>query len=130
MCADNNINITYLLNVSKSEDGIGTVGTLLIDRHSLSMDGTFASFAKILALQSHDLVADRVFGVNFTDVEIDMLYHSSVFMDGAIVFQTNTDSKSCRSELRRIAGKWFLRVKLCLQEQSFFVRETKVRKFP
>ena len=104
MCADNNINVTYLLNVTKSEDGIGTVGTLLIDRHSLSMEGTFASFAKILALQSHDLVTSRVIGVNFTDVEINMLYHSSIFMDGAIVFPS--DSKSCRSELRRIEGKF------------------------
>ena len=68
------------------------------------MDGTFASFAKILALQSHDLVSEQIFGVNFTNVEINMLYHSSVFMDGAIVFEDANNILSCRSELRRIAG--------------------------
>ena len=105
----NNINITYLLNVTKAENGIDTIGHLFIDNHSLDMTGTFASFAKILALQSHDLVTDKIFGIDFTDVEINMLYHSSLFMEGAIVFKddnSNNSTKSCRSELRRIAGRF------------------------
>lgn len=104
VCSDNNLNLSYLLNISKAENGIDTVGTLFIGKHSLDMSGTFASFVKILALQSHDVVTEEIFGVNFTDVEINMMYHSSIFMAGAIVFQDDNSTKSCKSELRRMAG--------------------------
>ena len=91
------------------------------------MDGTFASFAKILALQSHDIVSEQIFGVNFTDVEINMQYQSSVFMDGAVVFIDGNNQVSCRSELRRIAGMFLNNNHNCLStaflifKLSFFI---------
>ena len=107
VCTDDNKNISYLLNISKAESGfIGTVGELLIDRHSLRMSGTFASFARVLALQTRDVVSSEILGNNLTNVEINMNAISSVFMTGAIVFRTMTGvPKSCRSEIRRIAGE-------------------------
>ena len=105
VCLDNNLNITYLLNVSKAEaSAIGTKATLNIDRETLAMTGTYATFAQILALQSQDPVSHDIFGNNFTNVEINMHFESSLFMTGAIVFRSGDDVKSCRSELRRISG--------------------------
>ena len=106
VCADNNINITYLLNVSKAENNIGTVGRLMIDSYSLGMTGTFASFAKILALQHQDVVGSEIYGANFSGFEINMQYYSSLYMKGAVVLQTDNGQKSCDSELRRIAGMY------------------------
>lgn len=107
MCSDDHKNITYLLNISKADSTfIGTVGELIIDTQSLGMTGTFASFAKVLALQTRQVVSTAVLGNNFTNVEINMNNVQNLFMSGAIVFRTKTgDPKSCYSELRRIAGK-------------------------
>lgn len=104
MCPDNNLNISYLLNVSKTDDNtIGTKAILSIRGATLPMTGTYASFAKVLALQSHQLVTQDIFGNNFTEVEINMNFISSLFMSGGIVFRSQSD-KSCKSELRRITG--------------------------
>ena len=108
VCADDHRNITYLLNISKAEATfIGTVGELLIDTQSIRMTGTFASFAKVLALQTRQIVSMAILGNNFTNVEINMDHVENLFMSGAMVFRTKTgDPKSCYSELRRIAGKF------------------------
>ena len=95
-----------MLNITKSDTSIGTVGTLIIDVYSIGMSGTFATFGKLLALQGRDLVSTEIYGNNFTNVEIDMTLSSSVTMDGAVVFTNNDGSiKTCTSELHRTAGK-------------------------
>ena len=107
VCSDDKLNITYLLNVSKAEASvIGTKATLNIDRETLEMTGTYATFAQILALQSQEIVSHDIFGNNFTNVEINMRFITSLFMTGAIVFRSGEEYKSCASELRRIAGKF------------------------
>ena len=114
VCADNNINITYILNVSKSDtSNIGTKATLKIEGTSLAMTGTYASFAHILALQSQDVVSQTIFGNNFTKVEINMNFISSLFMTGAVVFRSGADTKNCRSELRRIEGEFSIKSQVC-----------------
>ena len=105
VCADDNLNITYLLNVSKAETtNIGTKAVLSIGRTSLAMTGTYATFAHILALQNQDIVAHDINGNNFSNVEINMRFITSLFMTGAVVFRSGSDYKSCDSELRRIEG--------------------------
>ena len=107
VCADDNLNITYLLNVSKAETmTIGTKAVLTIGRTTLAMTGTYATFAQILALQNQDAVSHNINGNDFTNVEINMRFISSLFMTGAVVFRTGPDYKSCTSELRRIEGKY------------------------
>ena len=107
VCADDNLNITYLLNVSKAEtQTIGTKAVLTIGRTTLAMTGTYATFAQILALQNQDAVSHNINGNDFTNVEINMRFISSLFMTGAVVFRTGPDYKSCTSELRRIEGKY------------------------
>ena len=78
----------------------------MIDSYSLGMTGTFASFAKILALQHQDVVGSEIYGANFSGFEINMQYYSSLYMKGAVVLQTDNGQKSCDSELRRIAGMY------------------------
>ena len=68
------------------------------------MTGTFASFAKILALQYQNVITEEIYGANFSGFEINMRYYSSVYMQGAVVFQTDNGSRSCDGELRRIEG--------------------------
>ena len=105
VCADNGLNISYILNVSKAQDStIGTTAVMTIRGTSLPMTGTYASFAKVLALQSHQVVTQNIIGNNFTEVEINMNFISSLFMKGGIVFRSEND-KQCQSELRRIAGR-------------------------
>ena len=107
VCADDNLNITYLLNVSKAEtQTIGTKAVLTIGRTTLAMTGTYATFAQILALQNQDAVSHNINGNDFTNVEINMRFISSLFMTGAVVFRTGPDYKSCTSELRRIEGEY------------------------
>ena len=73
------------------------------------MSGTFASFARVLALQTRQIVSTVVQGNSFSNVEINMDHVENLFMSGAIVFHSsNGDTKSCYSELRRIAGKLYL----------------------
>ena len=70
------------------------------------MTGTFATFARVLALQTRQIVSTVVQGNSFSNVEINMDHVENLFMSGAIVFHSNSgDTKSCYSELRRIAGK-------------------------
>ena len=104
VCSDDHRNLSYVLNISKSDISIGTIATLLIDRHSLPMTGTFATFGQYLAIQGQQLLSQLVFGNNFTNVEIDMKFNSSLYMVGAIVFTANGQIKTCASELRRAAG--------------------------
>ena len=107
VCADDNRNISYFLNVSKADaNAIVTIATLNIDGMSLAMTGTYASFAKTLALQSRGRTTHDVFGNSFKDVEINMDFITSLYMTGAVVFRSSGNNKNCRSELRRIYGKY------------------------
>ena len=104
ICPDDRRNLSYIVNISKSDTSIGTIASLLIDRHSLPMTGTWATFGQYLALQGQQLLSQLVFGNNFTNVEIDMKFNSSLYMVGAVVFTANGQVKTCASELRRRAG--------------------------
>ena len=104
VCSDDNRNVSYILNVTKSDSSIGTVGTLFIDGNSVPMTGTFASFGKLLAIQGQRVVSPLVYGNNFTKVEINMRFNTSLYMTGAIVFTANGGLKTCVSELRKISG--------------------------
>ena len=77
---------------------------MYIANHELAVQGTFAWFQKVLALQHQIFVADRIYGNDFTNIEIDMNLISITYMKGALVFTTNNGLKSCISEMRRIAG--------------------------
>ena len=92
------------MNLTKSDVNFGIQGTLYIDRLSLDVDGTFAWFQKVLALQHQNFVPGLIYGNSFTNVEIDMNLISSVYMRGAVVFTTSSGIKTCTSEMRRIAG--------------------------
>ena len=77
---------------------------MYIAKESFSVDGTFAWFQKVLALQHQEYVPGLLYGNNLTNIEIDMNLISSVFMRGAVVFSTDSGVKTCTSELHRIAG--------------------------
>ena len=107
VCDDDKINVTYFLNVSKADPtAIVTLASLNIDGMSLATVGTYASFAKTLALQSRGRAPHRVFGNSFDDVEINMDFITSLYMTGAVVFRESSVPKNCRSEMRRIAGEY------------------------
>ena len=76
---------------------------MTINGMSLPMTGTYASYAKILALQSRKVTSTNVLGRNFTDIEINMNFITSLFMSGGIVF---ISGETCKSELKRIEGKY------------------------
>ena len=103
-CDDNHVNITYLVNLTKSDINFGIEGTMYIAKESFSVDGTFAWFQKVLALQHQEYVPGLLYGNNLTNIEIDMNLISSIFMRGAVVFSTDSGVKTCTSELHRIAG--------------------------
>lgn len=106
VCPDDRLNISYVLNITKSDTSIGTVATLILGKHSQGMTGTFASFGKLLALQGYQVVSEKIYGNNFTKVEINMRYNTSLYMVGAVVFINDDGSlKTCASELHRNAGK-------------------------
>ena len=104
VCSDDNRNVSYVLNVTKSDSSIGTVGTLTVNGAAIPMTGTFASFGRLLAIQGQRTVSQLVFGNNFTKVEINMRFNTSLYMTGAVVFTANSGLKTCVSELRKVAG--------------------------
>ena len=93
-----------MVNLTKSDENFGIQGTMFIETLRLGIQGTFASFQRVLALQHQEFVPGLVYGNNFTNIEIDMNLISPVYMKGAVVFTTNGGSKTCTSELRRVAG--------------------------
>ena len=104
VCSDDNRNVSYVLNVTKSDSSIGTVGILTVNGASIPMTGTFASFGRLLAIQGQQTVSQLVFGNNFTKVEINMRFNTSLYMTGAVVFTANNGLKTCVSELRKVSG--------------------------
>ena len=104
VCSDDGRNLSYVLNISKSDSSIGTVASLIINTNTLPMEGTFASFGKLLAIQGKQLMSQLVNGNNFTNVEINMRFVTDLHMTGAIVFTANGGLKTCRSDLTRRAG--------------------------
>jgi len=72
----------------------------------MGIQGTFATAFKMLAIQSIDLVLHDIFDRNFTNVEINAVYESAVFMTGKIILLDDVlDKVVCPVELRRRAGK-------------------------
>ena len=107
VCPDDHLNISYILNISKSDSSIGTLATLILGSHSEGMTGTFASFGKLLALQGYQVVSQLIYGNNFTKVEINMKYDTILTMVGALVFMEDDGSiKTCPSELHRNSGNF------------------------
>ena len=106
VCPDDRINISYILNITKSTSSIGTLASLILGSHTQGLTGTFASFGKLLALQGYETVPQLIFGNNFTKVEINMKYNTVVTMVGAVVFMKDDGSlKTCTSELHRHSGE-------------------------
>ena len=106
VCPDDRLNISYVINITKSDNGIDTDARLLIDFNSIMMKGTYATFGKLLALQGQDLLASKIRGNNFNNVEINMRLDTVLTMVGAVIFTTDSGSiKTCASELHRTAGK-------------------------
>ena len=108
MCSDDHRNLSYVLNVSKSDSSIGTVASMIIDSYTLPMEGTYASFGQLLAIQGRQLLSPLVYGNNFTNVEINMRFVTSLHMTGAVVFTANGGLKTCTSDLTRRAGMWHI----------------------
>ena len=98
------MNISYVVNLTKSEENFGIQGTLFIETLRLGIEGTFAWFQRVLALQHQGFVGSLIYGNNFTNIEIDMNLISTTYMKGAVVFSTDAGVKTCVSEMRRIAG--------------------------
>ena len=92
------------MNLTKSEINFGIQGTLFIENIQLPIEGTFAWFQSVLALQHQEYVPGLIYGNNFTNVEIDMKLISLMYMRGAVVFTSDTGVKTCTSEMRRVAG--------------------------
>ena len=109
VCDDNQLNISYVVNLTKSEINFGISGTLYIEGLQLPIQGTFAWYQGVLALQHQYYVASLVYGNNFTYVEIDMNLINLMYMRGAVVFSTSSGIKTCTSEMRRVAGMLIFR---------------------
>ena len=103
-CSDNNITVSYIVNLTKSTVNFGISGDLIIEGIKLEVLGTFAFFQQILAMQHQYLVLETVIGNNLTNVEIDMHLESPTYMKGAVVFSNVDGFKTCMSEMRRVAG--------------------------
>ena len=107
VCSDNNLNISYVVNLTKSSDvNFGVQGVMMIENHRLAVQGTFAWFQQVLALQHQIFVADLIYGNDFTNIEIDMNLITTKYMKGALVFTTSNGLKTCTSEMRRTAGSF------------------------
>lgn len=104
-CDDDNTEIHFVINITKSSSTIGLQGDMYIDGEKLDMDGSFASYFRIFALQSDSVIRSQIANRNFTKVELNGKVQSSVFINGAILFLTDSGKKTCPMELRRQAGK-------------------------
>ena len=104
-CTTDNHEVTFILNITKSGDTIGTLGVLQIQSHSIPVSGTFGSFLKSLTLQNNGMVMDEIAGRNFTNVELNGILKSPLLIEGGMIFVSNATSDTCPVQLRRFAGK-------------------------
>ena len=105
-CKDHNILRQFELNFTQASTDITVSGNMRIGSIDMGIQGTFATAFKMLAIQSIDLVLHDIFDRNFTNVEINAVYESAVFMTGKIILLDDVlDKVVCPVELRRRAGK-------------------------
>lgn len=102
-CADDNNNVMFVMNITRS-DTIDTVGSVIVAGRNFSVRGAFATSFKLLTLQNDNVIPDTLFGRNFTDVELNGKLQSPVYIDGFLIFTTDSGDVSCPVELRRSAG--------------------------
>lgn len=92
------------MNFTKSPNSIGLLGDLLIEGHNVTMNGTFAFAFKLLTLQSTTLIKDVIGSRNLTNVELDGMLRSPVYIDGFMVFTNGGTKVSCKMQMWRQAG--------------------------
>jgi len=92
------------MNITKSSS-IETTGSVLIDGHTFSMTGAFATFYQTLALQTDSVIPQHIYKRNFTELELDGRLITSTYIQGSVIFKSSTGTQNCPVELRRIAGK-------------------------
>lgn len=107
-CADDKVEVKFILNFTKSSSSISLKGDMHIDGNTLETSGSFASYFKSFAIQSDTAISNQIAGRNFTKVELNGQVWSSIFIDGAIVFTSNTGKYNCSMELRRQKGEMSL----------------------
>ena len=104
-CSTDSQEVTFILNITKSGDTIGTLGDLQIQGHSIPVSGTFGSFLKSLTLQNNGVVMDKIAGRNFTKVELNGILKSPLLIEGGMIFISNATFDTCPVQLRRVACK-------------------------
>lgn len=107
-CEYDDIMRGFTMNFVKSAISIIVNGDIHIDMFTMNITGTFATFLKQLTLQSSGLGLREIFGRNFTKVEINGYFNSSVWITGFIILHDNNQvALTCPVELRRTAGKLY-----------------------
>lgn len=104
-CDNDNTEVHFVINIIKSSSSIVLEGDMYIGNKQLDMVGSFGSYYKTFAIQSNNVISSHIANRNFTSVELNGKVESSVYIDGAIIFLTNSGKKKCTMELRRQTGK-------------------------
>ncbi|XP_045166554.2 uncharacterized protein LOC123529972 [Mercenaria mercenaria] len=100
-CTDDDMETKFVLNVTSSSSTIGLQGNMYFDGENIYMVGSFASFFKMFAMQSDAIIKNQIANRYFSKVELNGKVQSSVFIEGAIIFQTDSGKDTCPMELRR-----------------------------
>ncbi|XP_053391824.1 uncharacterized protein LOC128554583 [Mercenaria mercenaria] len=103
-CTDDGMETHFVLNVTDSSSTIDLQGNMYVDGEKIYMVGSFASYFEIFAMQSDAIIKNQIANRSLSKVELNGKVQSSVFIEGAIIFQTDSGSDACSMELRRQAA--------------------------
>lgn len=91
------------MNITKSTS-IETHTDVRIDNVTFPMTGSYGTVFKTFVLQSRGVIAEHIYGKNFTNVEVNALLEEPTFIKGVVAFYLSSGKQECPVELRRIAG--------------------------
>lgn len=94
------------MSIKKSTSSIDVFGDILIDGNNFTVAGSFITLWKTFSVQATDLVPNTIYSRNFTRVELNGMLRTPLFIDGKIIFMTDSGKYYCGMELRRTAGKF------------------------
>lgn len=103
-CDDDGLLVHFIMNFTHSSLTIDLLGDMFIQGHMISTVGTFASWYHSLTLQTDSVIQDEINSRNFTKVELNGIAHSSVYINGVIVFWEDMAKTACDMEMRRKRG--------------------------
>ena len=104
-CSDDNVVVRFVMNITQLTNHITLFGHLLIDNHSIPLQGSQNTFLRRFTLHNTALITDKMAGKNVSKVTMNGYFSSHDLIDGSIIFAMDSRNLSCSMQMRKEAGE-------------------------